>query len=128
MNTDSEPLDIRIARRCFAEAIADSQFVPGSAKIAIRDEAAPGEAAAFSCNWSLAEMTPPAGAHAREITVQITAGAVQRFRQAEPGERGAMLVQFRRTFNTRLLDGRYDEKDASSPAFAVIIDEHCLKS
>ncbi len=127
MNTGSEPLDIRIARRCFAEAIADSEFVPDDAAITIRNEAALGEAAAFSCNWPLVETPPLAGAHAREITVQITAGAVQCFRQAEPGERGAMLVQFRRTFNTRLLDGRYDEKDASSPAFAVTIDEHCLK-
>ena len=127
MNADSEPLGIRIARRCFAEAIADSEFVPDSAQITIRDEEALGDAAAFDCSWPLVETSPVSGNHARKITVQISAGAMNRFRQAQPRERGSMLVQFRRTFGARLRDGRYDEKDAASPAFAVSVDEHCLE-
>lgn len=125
---ESKIVDIEAARQYFADAIRDSDFVPYSAEISIRADPALGEAAAIHCRWPLVEKGPYSGSHSREITVQITAGAMNRFRSADSTERGAMSTRFVRIFNTRLLDGQYDEKDPSSPPFIVHVDEHSLES
>ena len=120
-------LDIAAARRSFADAIAKSQFVPESAQITIRNEPALGEAGAIHCKWPLLEKGPYSGNYSREITMQITARAMNQFRAADPKKRGTMLRQFIHTFEVRLLDGQYDEKDPSPPEFIVSIDEHDLE-
>ena len=120
-------MDIKTARGYFANEILYSDFLPRSAEISIRAEPALGEAAAFHCQWPLTEKGPYSGKHSREITVQITAGAMNRFRSADLRERGDMLIQFGRIFKARLLDGGYDAKDPPSPPFIVHIDDHSLE-
>ena len=122
-----QPLPLAGARQIFAEAIRDSEFIPGSAEITIRDEPELGDAAAVHCRWPLTEKGPYSGTHSREITVQIEAAALNRFRAAAPVERGQMLQRFEHVFNTRLLDGGYNEQDPSPPVFRVRIDVHALE-
>jgi hypothetical protein len=117
---------IDLIRRHFADAIAKSDFVPRTAKISIRDELELGDAAVIHCKWPLVERAPNSGNYSREITVQISASEMNRFRSAEPRMRGDMMAQFSSIFYKRLLDGQYNEQDASPPAFMIKIDEYSL--
>jgi hypothetical protein len=118
----SDQVDIDRARQAFADAIRQSDYIPGSAAISIQP--AIGEAAAFHCRWPLVEK---AGNYSREITVMVTSDAIKRFRLAEARERGAILTQFVRILNVRLLDGHYYEKEPPSPPFLIHIDDHSLE-
>ena len=123
----TDEIDIETARACFAHAIAGSEFVPDTAEIEIRAEPALGNAAVFHCRWPLADKEPPSEKYSREITVQITPSAISRFRSADPREQGTMLTRFRRVFDGRLIDLRYNEQDPSSPPLIVHVDEHSLE-
>ena len=118
----SDQVDTEAARQAFANEIRKSDFIPNSAEISIQP--AIGEAAAFHCRWPLLEKT---WNYSREITVMVTSDAIKRFRLAEARERGAILTQFVRILNVRLLDGQYYEKEPPSPPFLIHIDEHSLE-
>ncbi|MGB7598369.1 MAG: hypothetical protein WBM09_12470, partial [Gallionella sp.] len=85
-----------------------------------------GEAAAIHCHWPLVEKAPNSGNYSREITVHITAAAMNRFRSADARTRGAMSTRFSSIFDQRLDEGQYNEQDASPPPFLIYIDEHEL--
>ena len=121
---DKSALDVDVARRAFADELAN--IFPKSTEFVIRPGAVP-EATAIHCAWWLAEKGPYSGDFSREITVQITSGAMNHFREAHPIERGAMLGRFMHIVHTRLLDGQYNEQDPSPPAFIISIDEHSLE-
>jgi hypothetical protein len=120
-------VDIEVARRYFANAIEKSGFMPDFAEITIRSEPALGTATVIQCRWPLIEKGTFSGNYSRAITVQINARAMQLFCSVDPKDRGAMLDQFVRVLYTRLTNGHYDEKGASSPVFIVGIDEDSLK-
>jgi len=123
------PLGITEARQAFAAAITGSQFVQGkAAHISAPNDDALGEAAVVYCHWPLTEKGPYSNEHSREITVQITAGAANAFRQAQPVERGEMLTRLVHIFETRLLDGQYNELDPHYPPFIVHVYDHDLES
>ena len=102
--------------------------MPDSAKIISRTEPELGEAAVFHCKWPLVEKGPHSGTYSREITVQISAGAMNRFRSADARTRGAMSDRFISIFGERLDVDHYNEQDSSSPPFIIHIDEHSLES
>jgi hypothetical protein len=117
------PLDIDAARHAFADAIANRTFAPKfPLEINIRPGAVP-DATVIHCHWRLAKEGP----YSREITVQIAAGAMNRFRHADASARGKMLELFIRTFRIRLLEGGYNDKDPLAPPFIVSIDEHSIE-
>ena len=68
------------ARLAFANAIQRSGLVPREAEIIVRDDVELGEAAAIHCDWPLNDK----GLRSREITIQITAEAINKFREADP--------------------------------------------
>jgi hypothetical protein len=121
-----DEIDIDTARAFFAHAIEGSEFIPDSAEIEIGAEPALGNAAVFHCRWPLVEKGPLSEKFSREITVQVNASAMNRFRAADPRDQGAMLARFRRLFNARLIDLHYDENDPPSPPFIVHVDENSL--
>lgn len=120
---DATALEIEAARRAFADVIAKRTFAP---KFPMAIKFRPGavsDATVIHCQWPLAEKGP----YSREITVQIAAGAMNRFRQADARARGEMLELFIRAFKIRLIEGGYTDKDQPAPPFIVHIDEHSLE-
>ena len=120
---DATALEIDAARRIFADAIATRTFGPKfPMEIKVQKGAVP-DATVIHCQWPLAEKGP----YSREITVQIAAGAMSRFRQADARARDEMLEHFIRVFQIRLIEGGYTDKDPPVPPFIVHIDEHSLE-
>lgn len=119
------PVDVPTARQAFARALAE--FLPATTQITIRNEAALGDAAAIHCRWPLTEKGPFSGDFSREITVQITAAAINAFRAADGQTRGVMLEKFSSVCRIRLAEGGYNEQDPSPPEFIVRIDDQTLE-
>jgi hypothetical protein len=120
------PVDVPTARQAFAQALAG--FLPPTTQITIRNEAALGDAAAIHCRWPLTDKGPHSGDLSREITVQITAAAVNAFRAADGQTRGAMLEKFSNVCKVRMAEGGYNEQDPSPPAFIISIDDYSLEA
>lgn len=118
--------DLGAARRAFADTIIKSRLVPDSAELVMREGAVP-EATVIHCTWPLEEKEPFVTRRSREITIQISAAAIGAFREGSSRERGDMLTQFTRVFQTRLVEGGYREGDSTSPPFVVHVDQHSLQ-
>jgi hypothetical protein len=114
--------EIEVIRGIFADAIAQVF----AHKLELHTVARPGAvpaATAIHCQWRLAKDGPPS----REITVQVAAAAMDRFRNADARVRDEMLRRVLHTIAIRLSEGRYDEKDSRADAFVVSIDEHSIE-
>jgi hypothetical protein len=121
-------MHIEEAREHFAHAIRTSELVPESATIEIRTDPALGEGAVLNCRWPIAKKGLFSRERSREITVQVTADAMNRFRAVDARAQGEMLARFRQIFNKRLADLHQDENKPPSTPLILYIDEHTFES
>jgi hypothetical protein len=115
-------LETPAARQAFAQVLATC--LAETSEIKIRADQELGDAGVLHCHWPLTEKGPYSSKHSREITVQISAGAMREFRAANPERRGEILARFKSMVQVRLLEGGYNPIDPPAPAFKIIVDDH----